>query len=123
MIVVALAAAASIAMGSWLPIPGGSWSPASRQVEDVRSGSKRFVESEAEKRHMPLRPWSTYTFQYQGQTSHDRRVIYVNAFCEPPPDYARRQFVDVDDGGSCYFQLRYDPAARKFVEVTFNGIG
>jgi len=71
-----------------------------------------------------LKKWNTYRFQYQGQEEKGRKFIYINAFCNlynPKGVNLEHSFVLVDDGGSCFFDLKYDPAADTFFDAFING--
>ncbi len=116
-----LAAVIAVAVGSWAAVPGGSWSPAPEQINEIRSSLEPFVRQEAAEQHRQLPNWSRYSFQYQGQLDDGQRVIFVNAFCISPPEYAQRQFVLVFDGGPCFFQVKYDPNKKRFFQLMFNG--
>ena len=118
-----LMVAAVVSVGAWLAVPGGDWQPAPADVQVIRSQVRTFVEREALKQHLRLERWESYTFQYQGTHLHGHRVVLANAFCEPPPAYATKQLVAVEDGGPCYFQLWWDPLKKSFVGILFNGFG
>jgi len=55
--------------------------------------------------------------------------IYQNTRCDPAglcwPDpkgvNLKNDFVIVLDGGSCFFQLKYDPTMDKFYDAFING--
>ena len=116
-----LVAVVAVAVGSWVAVPGGSWSPAPEQLSEIRSSLEPFVKQQAAEQHRQLPNWSRYSFQYQGQLDDGQRVIFVNAFCISPPEYAQRQFVFVFDGGPCFFQVKYDPNKKRFFQLMFNG--
>jgi hypothetical protein len=116
-----LAAAVAISVGAWVAIPGGAWSPSAGQVTDARHQLEPYVKQVAAERHLRLPEWSQYSFQYQGQVEKDTKVIFINAFCTAPPEYARREFVVVFDGGTCFFQAKYAPEKKQFLQVIFNG--
>ncbi len=63
-----------------------------------------------------------YYRQYVGIVVKDRRLIYINAFCDeqPPSDWAKR-VIDVCDGG-CSWGVAYDVATGKFSDLEMNGI-
>jgi len=107
----------------WILVPGGSWTPTSRQRNAIRGRLVSFVEGQASAEHAKLHNWSSYTFQYQGQRKNNRKLVFLNAFCISPPKYARRQFVSVDDGGACFFHFYYDPERKLFLDLSFNGLG
>jgi hypothetical protein len=63
-----------------------------------------------------------YYRQYIGVTVHSNNLIYVNAFCDnPPPPTWKTQLYIVIDGGTCYWQAFYDPAAKKFSNLMIDG--
>jgi hypothetical protein len=116
-----LSAIVAIAVGSWVSMSGGSWSPAPEQLSVIQSSLEPFVKQQAAEQHRQLPNWSNYSFQYQGQLDGGQRVVFINAFCIAPPEYTQRQFVLVFDGGSCFFQVKYDPNKKRFFQLMFNG--
>ncbi len=115
------AAAVAISIGSWTLVPGGSWSPSSAELTEVRSRIERFVTMQAASSRRDLPAWSRYSFQHQGRLEDEKKVIFVNAFCITPPTYTRDHFVFVFDGGPCFFNLKYDPQKKQFFDLMFNG--
>src|SRR5471030_501047 len=95
-------AASAIAVGSWISVPGGAWSPGAEAVAKLQGSVRPFVVEQAGLAKYKLPAWSSYTFQYQGQLHGSTKVIFVNAFCERPPANAQKQFIVVFDGGPCY---------------------
>lgn len=127
----AIFAAIMLAASPWIHVPGGSWNPTPREVSEVRAHLESFVAAQARSRGVHLRPWRTYTFQYQGQVRafklptrvlSSRRVVFVNAFCTSVPAYAHVGFVSVNDGGACYFTAYYDTVRHTFIDVSFHGV-
>ena len=110
-----------VVVGSWVAIPGGAWSPAPKQLTEIRSNLEPFVKQQALKQNKKLPIWSSYTFQYQGQVVDKQEVVLINAFCIETPEYSKHQFVLVFDGGPCFFQVKYDPNKKKFFQLMFNG--
>jgi hypothetical protein len=113
--------ALAIAIGSWLPVPGGSWQPTALDMVEAESQIESYVAREASLAKRTLPNWSSYTFQYQGQEFHGKPVVLVNAFCSAPPPNAATQMLMVFDGGPCYFQARWDPISKTYISVVFNG--
>jgi len=112
-----------LAIASWIQVSGGAWVPTVDELSTIRTELRPFVEQAAVAEHQQLPPWDTYTFQYQGQVEGGRRFVFVNALCsqhEPLADL-REELVLVFDGGPCYFNVKYDPAQRKFFDLQFNG--
>lgn len=116
-----LLAVLTIAVGSWIHIAGGSWEPSPQDIAKAAASLQPYVAEQASIQHQKLPDWSTYSFQFQGKEVSGYKLIYVNAFCEPPPDYAKKKLVLVADGGPCYFSAYYDPRTKKFVGINFNG--
>jgi len=114
-------AALAIAIGSWLGVPGGSWQPNATEVAEARSQLESYVARKAWLAREALPSWDSYTFQYQGQELHGKKVILVNAFCSAPPPDATEQLVRAFDGGPCFFQAYWDPIDKIYVGVAFNG--
>ena len=64
----------------------------------------------------------TYRRQYFGLTfDGGDPLIYANYFCSDNFDNWQEAYVSVEDGGDCFFQLFYDPAANLFSDVRVNG--
>jgi len=129
-------AAATIALGTWIYVPGGTWVPSKQVVNTAAASLERAVKAQATKEHRSLSAWSGYTFQYQGRTlqvqgkHHESvEVLFVYGFCPQPPaaqkwvsEHGHEEFLLVNDGGTCYFRAYYDPAIKKYIGVVFNGI-
>jgi len=107
----------------WIAVPGGSWSPTPNQLDKLRARFETFIQKGAAEKRVTLHPWQDYSFQFQGQVKDNQKVVFVNAFCIAAPDYAQQRFVMVLDGGPCFFNLIYDVAHDRFLELRFNGIG
>jgi hypothetical protein len=67
-----------------------------------------------------------YFRQYAGIVLGGHKIIYVNALCETAGNkyetYWRERFVQVFDGGDCYWSVRYDPETGRFSELMVNGV-
>ena len=60
-----------------------------------------------------------YTYQYQVQS---KDVLYINAFCKDFPNKdLNKEFLQVFDGGACFFQIKYNLKNDKFYELIVNG--
>lgn len=69
-----------------------------------------------------LQEWTRYTFQYQGQEQRGRKFVFVNAFCAGDEgQQLDKQMVWVFDGGTCFFNLKYDAEENKFFDILING--
>lgn len=70
----------------------------------------------------PLKDWRDYTFQYQGREISGKRYVFVNALCKKmDKQELQKNFYEVLDGGSCYFNVKYDPQKDAFFELYING--
>jgi hypothetical protein len=72
---------------------------------------------------------SRYYRQYVGIVVGDRKLIYLNAFCNKPEDVVvrhgedwRQSPIDVCDGGDCFWSAVYDPLSGEFTDLQVNGI-
>lgn len=67
-----------------------------------------------------------YDRQYAGIILDHRKIIYINALCESAGNdgerYWREKFVLVFDGGSCFWNVRYDPETKRFSGLMVNGV-
>ena len=93
------------------PLPLGDWKPTTVQLVNALDTVKHDYADWARKTGRSIRDWHVYRFQYYGLREKGRRVVYLNAFCssswEDAPEW-KRQFVDVDDGGNCFFHAKVD---------------
>ncbi|KZC22520.1 hypothetical protein RHOFW104T7_00255 [Rhodanobacter thiooxydans] len=117
-----LAIVTTFLVGSWFPIAGGTWTPDQDVAAQLRATLQQYVVARASDQHRELQSWSSYSFQYQGRGSADGKFIFINAFCESPDAYAAKRFVQVLDGGTCYFELKYNPKTKTFYDLGFNGV-
>ncbi len=63
-----------------------------------------------------------YTYQYQANIKNGKEEVYINAFCKERKSLnLRKDFVFVLDGGSCYFQINYNPETGEFYNLRVNG--
>jgi hypothetical protein len=63
-----------------------------------------------------------YFRQYLGVVVAGKKKIFINAFCNAPssPDWHSRLLLTAD-GGSCFWHVTYDLAARRFAGLEING--
>ena len=65
-----------------------------------------------------------YYRQYVGVGLNNRRLIFVDAFCDLKGfDYWQQHLVIVSDGATCFWQALYDPQSSKFTYLEINGRG
>lgn len=113
----------AIAVGSWIQVPGGDWQPSPEVMREIEGGLRTAAEAESARTQHAMQPWAEYSFQFQGVVEQGRRQVLVAASCHPLPEGASKEWQVVYDGGTCFFEAIYDPAARRFVRVRFHGVG
>jgi hypothetical protein len=113
----------AIAVGSWIQVPGGDWQPSPEVMREVGGGLRAAAEAESARTGHAMQPWAQYSFQFQGSVEQGRRQVLVAASCRPLPEDASKQWWVASDGGTCIFVAIYDPATRRFVRVSFHGVG
>jgi hypothetical protein len=48
--------------------------------------------------------------------------VYVNAFCFHTGTDLAREWVDIEDGGACFFSAKYDPQKKVVYDIRVNGV-
>jgi hypothetical protein len=106
----------------WTPVTGGTWEPSAAVLSELDTALKPPVTA-ASQNLGRIPPWSAYTFQYQGRTELlGRRYVYVNAFCFHTGTHLEREWVDIEDGGACFFSAKYDPQTKVVYDIRVNGV-
>ena len=102
------------------------WTPSAEQVQDLERALPGFLERAWPEGQPPIENLEAYLRQYFGISRDGRRIIFLNAACA---SYAstnpkwRDSFIFVFDGGSCFFQLEYEPSTKQFRNLSVNGFG
>ena len=66
---------------------------------------------------VPLEYW-----YYQGQEEKGRKFIFINALCaQRDRQGLDKKIVITFDGGTCYFNVKYDPGQKVFFDLFING--
>src|SRR5271168_3498872 len=87
----------------WIEVRGGVWHPAMSTLTELEAVLRPAIETASHNRGR-LPPWHEYTFQYQGRASLlGQQYVYVNGFCSYSQGDLRTQWVEVFDGGACFF--------------------
>ena len=91
-------------------------------LTDLKAQIESYVKSQAKTQGRELKRWRDYTFQYQGREEKGRNYIFINALCAPT-DQERldKEIIVILDGGSCFFNLKYDPLRKAFFDLFING--
>jgi hypothetical protein len=99
------------------------WTPTVDQVQELESLLPKYLKVHPPIDDNPVGNVFEYGFQYFGVTKNDRKLIYLNAFCNPSKFDGRqkKEIILVKDGGNCYFQVYFDPAKKEFIHLHYNG--
>ena len=106
------------------------WQPNNAQIAELESRLIEFLGSAEVKKDKMASGLAakapTYWRQYVGVTSTEgRKVVLVNAFCNSlgkTDAQLKREMLDVDDGGNCFFRVHYDPEKKTFSRFATNGV-
>lgn len=106
----------------WIKVAGGKWNPTPKMLNDLKNEIESYVQSQAKAQRRELKNWNNYVLQYQGQKEKGQKFIFINALCAKKD----RQGLDKEmfiifDGGSCYFNVKYDPYKKVFYDLFING--
>jgi len=108
----------------WIEVIGGAWKPDVTILAEFETVLKPAVITASKNRgRMP--DWDTYTFQYQGRSPVlGKRYVFVNAFCDKTQNHSALQnkWVEVMDGGACYFSAKYEPESKRLFDIELNGV-
>ena len=106
----------------WIEVEGGAWTPDTRTMAGIKAGIEAFARVQAQANGRELKAWTDYTFQYQGRQSGDGKSVFINAFCTDGGNRdLDKDMVVVMDGGSCFFNLKYDPNTERFYDIIIHG--
>jgi hypothetical protein len=100
------------------------WTPSPEEIALLEGELKPYLEGATppEAKVIAAR-LGNYKRQYVGYTDGGKRLIFVNGFCEDhwkAVDTWRDRFVFVFDGGSCFFNVRYDLLRSQFEYLQIN---
>lgn len=101
----------------------GYWTPDWDQVQALEDRLGPYLQHAAPQTYPgPLRPLNEYSRQYMGLLVNGQRVIFANFFCNPlDHDNWQRDYVLVMDGGSCYFEIKYDVQTGALYDLSIHG--
>lgn len=105
----------------WVKVKNGTWEPNRQMLGELKASIRQFVTNTVKTQDRELKEWHKYTFQYRGETKNGKSFILVNAVCGVRNEALDQEMVLVLDGGSCYFNLKYDPVKKAFFELLING--
>jgi hypothetical protein len=98
----------------------GAWLPDASQIAQLEAELGEYLVVEIQERPLADR-LVEYGRQYAGYVADGHAYILVNAFCHPDEFDWENQAVFVMDGGSCFFQVTFDPATSTFQNLHVNG--
>lgn len=98
------------------------WTPSRAEVLALEERLGPYVRAAAPQDYPgPLKNLSAYKRQYQGLWVKEQQVIAVNFFCDAHGVEWQHHIVFVTDGGSCYFEVKYNIATGEFFDLSIHG--
>ena len=99
------------------------WTPTKEDVRKLEEKIEFYLRKVSDRRSPAL--WSKlveYRRQYAGIVENGRKKIYANFFCKTAQitDWKMNP-VAVEDGGDCFFQIKFDVEAGTFSNLYING--
>ncbi len=116
------AAIANADSATWFQVRGGAWTPSPEVAAQIQAELKPAVAELAGDKFKRFQPWQSYKFQFQGQQINSDRFVFISALCtiDDSRDLTD-DFVVVLDGGSCFFEVKYDPKSQRFYDLNVHG--
>jgi len=116
-------AVASFAQNSaWFEVRGGDWHPSPEVTLRLQTELEPAIAKLAGNKFERFRPWHEYKFQFQGRRKDSQQYVFISALCNA---YEMRdlteKFVVVFDGGSCFYEVKYDPKSQRFYDLLVHG--
>jgi len=107
---------------TWVEVNDGSWPLDAASLGRIEQKLQATVVRSAKTQGQKLPPWLKYLIQYRATLVNGHRVVEIRGACRVSPGLdLRREFLDVVDGGLCYFTLMYTVESERFCNVIFNG--
>ena len=96
------------------------WQPTRRHIVALESALLPYLESQSQALAVRVE-YEGYGRQYAGAIQGGQPLIILNAFCDTDSlTWLATPYV-VDDGGNCYFSVRWDVSTGTFFELRING--
>ena len=99
--------------------------PTKKEIHAIEHNIPLFIGMTKLPGREPIKDVTRYRLQYQATLDHEgERVVYINAVCRsfwPNVKSWDTAMVMVKDGGSCFFQLNYNPKTDTFSNFMING--
>jgi len=99
------------------------WTPSTDEIARLEVQLKPYLEGVATRKAKVIAAkLGRYKRQYLGYTDAGKKWIFVNSFCRWKEDgFWRDTMIIVNDGGTCYFRVRYDVSNSRFEQLEING--
>lgn len=91
-----------------------------KQIQELLIKSVEQYNSKHSKNTIDLR---YYKRQYFPKVKNDERVVEVCCYCSTIGDDWKVRYIDVDDGGKCYFRVSVNLTKNQCSEIQTNGNG
>lgn len=106
----------------WHEVSGGTWQPTLEHLNTLEKLIAAEAPRAAKARGQTLSTLNAYTFQYQGKMSSNDKVIKIQAYCQSSAEFnPSRNWLLVEDGGTCYLSALYNLNSNAFMYFEFNG--
>ena len=117
-----IAAACHAQDPAWFKVRGGAWDPDPEVISRLQAELEPAISKLAGDKFKRFRPWHEYKFQFQGQRNDSGQYILIGALCSAMDSRDLTEgFVVVLDGGTCFFEVKYDPKSQRFYDLTVHG--
>lgn len=107
------------------PRPSGVWTPTTADIAQLEADLPAFLRTAENPWLRPDPPiWERepdYMRQYLGIVENGAEIIYANFFCDAHDFDWRSKYYFVNDGGDCFFQVKYNPQTHEFFDLSVNG--
>jgi hypothetical protein len=118
--------AANQGIDLWFNVPAEDyWTPTPEEIAPLEQGLATYLQEAATDRHPRI--WQelpTYKRQYLGVIVEGQREILGVFFCASYYDYFEDwpdEVAAVNDGGDCFFELRYNVETGTFHDLSVHG--
>ncbi|PHS14985.1 MAG: hypothetical protein COA86_15095 [Kangiella sp.] len=117
-IIIVFVSSNSVQAGDWFAVDGGVIE-IKLDKESMETSLWKYIDSFSDRKFEPRKK---YSFQYKVVTED---VIKIHAMCyifgEVNDDALSKNFIIVDDGGSCFFEISLNLKTGDFFELYVNG--
>ena len=99
------------------------WTPTPDSIQELETLLPEYLKLHPPIDDSPVGSLFDYGRQYYGVDKDGRKLVCLNAFCHPERFDPRWKncFIDVQDGGSHYFRVHFDPVKKEFVSFRYIG--